>query len=635
MRKLIVELLKYYFYLVALFFIGRLGLFVVYHDRFSDVDTNLFMSFFIGLKLDTVIASTFLLIPMILLTLFPKFLSKFVDGFLKFYFGVVFAFVIYMENATYPFFAEYDVRPNYKFVEYLKYPKEVFGMIVSDYWMQLLFAFIMIAVVLRLFYKYNDFRFKEILEVNYLKRVALFLPLLVVLFVGIRGSLDHRPINNADASISSNRVLNEITKNTIYSIGYAVYCDKQFETDITKIYGKMDIDEAFKRVKKRLNITSEGRSLKRYVKTHFATKKPKNLVIFLQESLGYQFVSQKITPNLLKLKKEGIWFDNLYSNGTRSVRGIAGMVAGNFSVPGKGVVKRNKSQSDYFTFSKLLKPLGYETSFIYGGESRFDNMRGWFLGNGFDRVIDDSVMTEYHYKGNWGVCDGEVVSYANRYFKTLHDSNKPFASIIFSTSNHTPFDFPQDKIELIDGVKPKSVENAVKYADYAIGELIELAKKSGYYKDTVFVVVADHNVRTYGDDVVPVNMFHIPAVIVGGGVESKFYDKVSTQPDVLATVLDLVGRDFEYPVMGHSIFSDKKQSLSLMQFNNYYALRVGDKVAVLKDDKSTQTFIYHDSKELKITDKHLKPTKKDVELEKDVLAFVTVLNYLYQNKGYK
>jgi phosphoglycerol transferase MdoB-like AlkP superfamily enzyme len=299
------------------------------------------------------------------------------------------------------------------------------------------------------------------------------------------------------------------------------------------------------------------------------------------------------------------------------------------------VVKRNKSQSDYFTFSKLLKPLGYETSFIYGGESRFDNMRGWFLGNGFDRVIDDSVMTEYHYKGNWGVCDGEVVSYANRYFKTLHDSNKPFASIIFSTSNHTPFDFPQDKIELIDGVKPKSVENAVKYADYAIGELIELAKKSGYYKDTVFVVVADHNVRTYGDDVVPVNMFHIPAVILGGGVESKFYDKVSTQPDVLATVLDLVGRDFEYPVMGHSIFSDKKQSLSLMQFNNYYALRVGDKVAVLKDDKSTQTFIYHDSKELKITDKHLKPTKKDVELEKDVLAFVTVLNYLYQNKGYK
>jgi phosphoglycerol transferase MdoB-like AlkP superfamily enzyme len=330
---------------------------------------------------------------------------------------------------------------------------------------------------------------------------------------------------------------------------------------------------------------------------------------------------------MLKLKEQGIWFDELYSNGTRSIRGIAGIVSGNFSIPGKGIVKRNKSQKDYFTFSKLLKPLGYETSFIYGGESRFDNMRGWFLGNGFDKVLDDSVITNYKYKGNWGVCDGEVVEYADRYFKTLYDKNKPFASVIFSTSNHTPFDFPQDKIELIKGIKKKSVKNAVKYADYAIGHLIELAKKSGYYKDSVFVIVADHNVRVYGDDVVPVNMFHIPAVIVGGGIEKKLYKKLSTQPDVLATVLDLLGEDFVYPIMGHSIFSDKKQELSLMQFNNYYALRVKDKVAVLKDDKSTKTYIYQNQ--------HLKKIESDKELEKDVLAFVTVLNYLYQNRLYR
>jgi phosphoglycerol transferase MdoB-like AlkP superfamily enzyme len=427
--------------------------------------------------------------------------------------------------------------------------------------------------------------------------------------------------------ISSNRVLNEITKNSIYSIGYAIYSAKQFETDISKMYGKMDIDEAFKRVKERLKIDSKGRSLTRLEKTHFKSPKRKNLVIFLQESLGYQFVSKEITPNLLKLKEQGIWFDKLYSNGTRSIRGIAGVVSGNFSIPGKGIVKRNKSQKDYFTFSKLLKPLGYEISFIYGGESRFDNMRGWFLGNGFDKVIDDSVITKYSYKGNWGVCDGEVVEYADGYFKKLYKKNKPFASIIFSTSNHTPFDFPKEKIELVKGVKEKSVENAIKYADYAIGELIELAKKSGYYKDTVFVIVADHNVRVYGDDVVPVNMFHIPGLILGGGVKPMIYDKLSTQPDILATVLDLLGKDFKYPIMGHTIFSDKKQELSLMQFNNYYALRVKDKVAVLKDDKSTSTYIYHD--------KHLKRIKSDKELERDILAFVTVLNYLYQNRVYK
>ena len=627
MKKLFLEILKYYFYLVVMFFIGRLGLFLFYFDRIKDTDVNIFSSFLVGLKMDTIVASSFMIVPVMLLTLSPKFFSTFIERFLKIYFGIVIAVVVYIENATYPFFAQYDVRPNYLFVEYLKYPKEVFGMLLKEYWLEMIICFIMIGVVLRLFYKFNSFRFKEVLEVGYLKRVALFLPLMLLLFIGIRGSFGHRPANNADAMISSNRVLNEITKNSIYSIGYAIYSAKRFETDISKMYGKMDIDEAFKRVKDRLKIDSKGRSLTRFEKTHFKSQKRKNLVIFLQESLGYQFVSKRITPNLLKLKEQGIWFDNLYSNGTRSIRGIAGVVSGNFSIPGKGIVKRNKSQRDYFTFSKLLKPLGYETSFIYGGESRFDNMRGWFLGNGFDKVIDDSVITKYNFKGNWGVCDGEVVEYANRYFKELYEKKKPFASIMFSTSNHTPFDFPKEKIELIKGVREKSVENAVKYADYAIGELIELAKKSGYYKDTIFVIVADHNVRVYGDDVVPVNMFHIPGLILGGGVKPIFYDKLSTQPDILATVLDLLGKDFVYPIIGHTIFGDKKQELSLMQFNNYYALRVKDKVAVLKDDKSTSTYIYQDE--------HLKRTKSDKELERDVLAFITVLNYLYQNRLYK
>ncbi len=87
--------------------------------------------------------------------------------------------------------------------------------------------------------------------------------------------------------------------------------------------------------------------------THFKSDKKKNLVIFLQESLGYQFVNQKITPNLMKLKEQGVWFDQCYSNGTRSVRGIAGVTSGFLAVPGKGVVKRAKSQNDFWTFAKF------------------------------------------------------------------------------------------------------------------------------------------------------------------------------------------------------------------------------------------------------------------------------------------
>jgi phosphoglycerol transferase MdoB-like AlkP superfamily enzyme len=390
----------------------------------------------------------------------------------------------------------------------------------------------------------------------------------------------------------------------------------------------MDISEAMGRFKKRLNISN----LSRKVKTNFKRKEPKNLVIFLEESMGAQFVGalggeKGITPNVNKLSKEGILFTNLYSNGTRSIRGISGMTSGNFSIPGKGVVKRNKSQNNYFTFSSLLKPFGYKTMFIYGGESRFDNMKGWFLGNGFDEIIDETKFKNPSFKSTWGVSDEDLVIKANEKFKELHKKNQKFATLMFSTSNHTPFEFPEKKIKLVDGEKKASVKNAVKYADFAIGRFIELAKKEKYYKDTIFVIVADHNVRVYGNEVVPVNMFHIPGIILGEGIKAQKYDRVSSQPDVLATALDLLGLDFTYPIMGHSIFSDKKQDLSLMQFHDTYALRVGEKVAVVRPNKQALSFLYKDKKLVNI--------EHDTELEKDALASVIVLDNIYNKRLYK
>ncbi|MCW8837632.1 MAG: LTA synthase family protein, partial [Thiovulaceae bacterium] len=377
---------------------------------------------------------------------------------------------------------------------------------------------------------------------------------------------------------------------------------------------------------------NEESPLSRDVKSNFKTENSKNLVIFLQESLGYQFVEATggepgITPHLNELAKEGILFKDLYSNGTRSIRGIAGSVAGNFSVPGKGILKRNKSQNDFFTISSLLEPFGYHTMFLYGGEARFDNMKSWFSGNGFNEIIDQPKYKNPSYVGTWGVCDEEVALRANDEFKKLHNQGQKFAAVMFSTSNHAPFDFPDGKIELVDGVDKKSVKNAIKYADYAIGSFIKAAKKEKYWEDTVFVVVSDHNVRVYGDDMVPVDMFHIPGIILGGGIKPYIYDKIATQPDVLATALDLIGLDLTYPIMGNSIFNDKKQNLSLMQFHNSYALRKDDKVAVIRPGKKALTFIYEN--------KHLRLTEADIELQKDALAFVVVLDYMYNKKLYK
>ena len=372
------KLFKYYLYMIAMLFIGRLALWILYHDRFSDTNQT-YLSFLYGLQMDTMLTSLLLLIPLLILTLSPSFMSKINDTLLRIYFAFVFGLIIYIENATFPFFAEYDVRPNYKFVEYLDYPKEVMSLIWSQYKIPLFISLLMVTIFVVFYLKRSRGTFLSILNTPLKSRILWLLPIFAILFLGARSSLGHRPANISTAMYSSNRVLDEVSKNSLYSIAYAIYSNKRFSTKAIKLYGKMDTHEALQRMSTRLGITSSqltsNNPFGRTESTHFKTDKKKNLVVFLQESLGYQFVSEKITPELLKLKSQGVWFDNLYSNGTRSVRGIAGVGAGFLAVPGKGVVKRTKSQNNFFTFASLLKKQNYHTMFLYGGESHFDNMR--------------------------------------------------------------------------------------------------------------------------------------------------------------------------------------------------------------------------------------------------------------------
>jgi len=137
------------------------------------------------------------------------------------------------------------------------------------------------------------------------------------------------------------------------------------------------------------------------------------------------------------------------------------------------------------------------------------------------------------------------------------------------------------------------------------------------------VIVADHNVRVFGDDYLPVDKFRIPALILGD-VKPLDVQKLTTHPDILATALDLIGLDLKYPILGKSIFDDKKNDISLMQFYKTYALRVKNQVAIIRQGKKTLTFEYKDKK--------LKKISHNSELEKDLLAFVIVLNYLYEKR---
>ncbi|MDP3302041.1 MAG: LTA synthase family protein [Sulfuricurvum sp.] len=628
------ELFKIYLLFIALFFLGRIGLYVLYFDRLSDISfAESLLSFLYGLKLDTMTTSIILIVPALLLSITPQRFAKAMAAIISSYVLIFLLIALYIENATFPFVAQYDVRPNYLFVEYLKYPKEVSSMILKEYPIQLFAALFMLIIMAWSYVRFSPLKLESAIRTPLWRRVLLILPIAALLFIGIRSSLGHRPANISDALYSCNRMANEIAKNSLYSIGYAYYSYNKESGKLIESYGKITLTQAYQRVSTRLNIPMGSElPFNRPEPTHFHSEQPKNLVIFIQESLGSQFVGfsggdANITPNLERLSHEGLAFTNLFSNGTRSIRGLSALTSGWLPLAGEEVVKRNKSQSDFFTVASLLKPLGYKSSFIYGGEGRFDNMRSWYMGNGFDEVIEQTDYKNPSFVSTWGVSDEDLVLKAHEKFKAHTAKGERFVSVMFSSSNHSPFELPDGKIQFIEGKPRQSVENAVKYADFAIGRLFELAKKEPYYKNTVFVVVADHNVRVYGDDLVPVNMFHIPALIIADGLKSQKFERLSTQPDVLATALDLVGVDLTYPVLGHSIYSDKKQEMALMMFNDNFALRVGTNVAIIQPNKEALTFAYENE--------HLKSIPHDIELEKDALAFVKVMDDMYNKKLFK
>ena len=631
--KLIKELIKVYFIFVAVFFVGRLFFYLLNMERFDDISFyESILTFIYGLRMDTIVVSMILAIPSLAFCLLPKIFSKFISKLLNVYILSFLILAVFIECASFPFFAQYDLRPNYLFIEYLEYPQEVSSLLFKDYKLQFIAAFLIISLVVTLYIKSKFINFENVFQQSYLSRILMLLPILLVLFIGIRSSLGHRPVNISDALYSTNRVINEITKNSLHSLGYAYYSNKKTENNIAK-YGKIDIKEAYKLVSSAIGVEykDEKRPFYREVKSKLDSKKQKNLVIFIQESMGAQFTgfigNNTLTPNLDKLAKDYISFTNLYSNGTRSVRGLAALTSGTLPIHGVEVIKRNKSQQDYFTIASLLKPYGYKSSFIYGGEARFDNMKSWYLGNGFDEVIEQKDYENPIFTSTWGVSDEDLVIKANEKFKSHYANKENFVSVMFSSSNHMPFELPEGKIEFEKNIPKASVENAIKYADFAIGKFFELAKKEAYFKNTVFVVISDHNVRVYGDQIVPIDMFQIPAVIISDNIPPQIFSRLTSQPDVLATALDLIGIDLSYPILGNSIFKDNKKDINLMLFDEIYAYRKEDKVAILVPNMPIKTYLYKDKKLIEI--------EEDSLLEKEALSLIYVLDDMYKNKSYK
>ena len=632
-------LLTFFSLSLAMLTLARFGLSVWQGERVfsSHAWLNIFVG---GLRVDIATLS-YILMPALLILVGASLFGKqhLTRSVIKYYLLVMTALLIFFEVITPTFINEYDLRPNRLFIEYLIYPKEVSKMIFSGYKTEIICTVLLLVVGIKAAAMTFAYQWQSRPQLSTLKHTLLIVSLLCLTALGARNSFGHRPLNPAMVAFSTDHLLNDLSLNSLYSVAFAI---KQLgnEKSSQDFYGKMDDEQLLDLVRanmqnERATFNDSSAPTKTFHQAAYQGK-PKNLVIILQESLGARYVGTlgglPLTPNIDKLYQQGWGFDNLYATGTRSVRGIEAVITGFTPTPSRAVVKLDKSQRDFFTIADFLSKQNYHTQFIYGGESHFDNMQSFFLGNGFEQIIDSDDFANIDFNGSWGASDEDLFNQADIELTKLQQQGKPFFSLVFSSSNHSPYEFPDDKITLYDKQK-QTRNNAAKYADYALGTFIEKAKHSSYWNDTVFIVIADHDSRVSGASLVPIDHFRIPAVIFGNGINAKRDHQLASQLDIPTTLLSIIGASGEHPMIGRDlsqpIANNKQRAMMQYDKNFAYITKYNDqsnKVVVLQPYKPATSYLY--------TENQLVPTSNEQQLVKQALAHANLGNLAYQKGWY-
>ncbi|RLA04435.1 MAG: LTA synthase family protein [Gammaproteobacteria bacterium] len=597
--------LKPYFYVFSALLIfltlTRLGLSIWLFERVSAVDGWLPV-LIQGLRIDVATLCMLLVLPASVSMLLsgPRWLISAWNQVVKLWLTLVVFIMLFMEFTTPSFILEFNIRPNRLFIEYLIYPKEVVSMLLKGYLLESIFTNITCLLMGVFIWKRVGKVLSETEQLKWQWRISQFVVIFLLMVLGARSTLGHRPLNPAMVYFSTDPLVNSLILNSFYSTSFAakqMFGEKKNKT----LYGSLPEEtviqaaRAYKGIADQAILNPAIPTLAKQIATYRG--KPKNLVIVLEESLGARFVGSlgglPLTPNFDQLSKQGWFFKSMLATGTRSVRGIEAVITGFSPTPFRAVVKRDKSQRNFFSIATLLGQKGYHTEFIYGGEAHFDNMKSFFLGNGFQVITEEKDYQNPTFVGSWGASDEDLFAKANQRFSQLTKDNKPFFSLVFSSSNHSPFEYPKGRIEPYDE-QYNTRNNAIKYADWALGKFFKEAKQSNYWDDTLFLIIADHDANAHGQSLVPPKSFHIPALILGKDVEVKSEEKVRSQLDMPPTLLSMIGIDNENPMIGRDLTKvpSSAENLALLQYGQNFALLEGEQVTVLQPRKEAKNYLF-------------------------------------------
>lgn len=492
--------------------------------------------------------------------------------------------MLFTAVAEWLFWDEFGVRFNFIAVDYLVYSEEVINNILESYPIYPLLALLaVIAIVASVALRKS---IQAALNAPLLTRPRAFASVAIMLILVGLSSLSIG--QDAPRGLGGNTYQRELASNGPFQF-FAAF--RNNELDYRQFYSTLPdmavaglLRDEVREPNARF-IGTDPLDIRRRIDNPGRARRL-NVVLVTIESLSAKYLGsfgdrRGLTPNLDELRKHSLALSSFYATGTRTDRGLEAITLSIPPTPGRSIVKRIGRESGYGSLGQQFKNLGYDSVFLYGGRGYFDNMNAFFGGNGY-RIVDQSRVAEADmvFQNAWGMADEDLYAQTIKVADSDYATGKPFFLQLMTTSNHRPYTYPEGRIDIPSG---QGREGAVKYTDYAIGQFLAQAREKPWFKQTLFVFVADHTAGSAGKEDLPVANYHIPLFIYAPAIiEPRNFTDIASQIDLAPTLMGLLNLDYNSTFFGRNVLrTDRAPGRALIGNYQHLGLFDGENLAIL------------------------------------------------------
>jgi phosphoglycerol transferase MdoB-like AlkP superfamily enzyme len=459
---------------------------------------------------------------------------------------------------------------------YITKPKE--AMASTELWLSFLLLVSTVGLIILGVYSYNRFIRPVALEIV---KSKFYAPLAFLLLTGsmilpVRGGVGIAPMNTGMVYFSENKFANHAAINVAWNVVNSLVHKKDNGRSI-----KFMDEEKAQNLFTSLNSVSEENTLK-----VLKTERP-NVVLLILESFSSKVVGAvggkwDATPKLNQLAKEGLLFNNFYANGDRSDKGLVCILSGFPAQPRTSIMKTPEKTESLPSLFDNFNKIGYKTSFYYGGDIDFANMRSYFFNAKASEIFSDKNFDSKFVDSKWGVHDEHLF---DRLYNDLTSETDPFFTAAFTLSSHDPFEVPMD--DVFEGSdRATKFMNSVYYTDSCLGRFFERIKETEVWDNTLFILVADHGSQRPGKSQNhELDKFRIPMLWLGGALKDSLteYNYVGSQIDIPATLLHQLSINSDDYSYSKDLFNSSSKKYGYYVFNDGFAF-ITDSTSLIYDN---------------------------------------------------